>query len=385
MACRLLIHHHAVAYQEGPTIWVQSFIGAWVRELAKHFSQVGLLLATSTERHVHQDVCLDEPNVVLHSLGAKTERNRWKRNARVRRVCREVSGEYDVLLVRGITPRQGLVHDACRTPLKSYLLVGSPRESDPGWGLSPSHLVGKLLYEKRLRELRRIGADSRMIANSQATIDELANDFGVRATFAPTNTISDAHFVTPQRRVLRPRPELLFCGRVVQDKGIEELLHAIALMKSGGRLCTLVVAGDSSSQYRSHLGQLATQLGISEQVQFRGFVPFGDALLALYRSADLYVLPSWHEGFPHSIWEAAASGTPIVTTPVGGIPRLLSSRHVVFAPPRDAGQLVAAIEQLLADPARAWANTLAAHDLALHYTVERSAQQLAELLGAGGH
>lgn len=377
---RLLIHHHAVAYAEPGGIWVQSFIGAWVQALAKHFSAVGLLLASSEQRLVHHDAFIDAPNVILHSLGKKTEGNRWRRNARVRSVCCEVGAKYDVLLVRGVTPRQALVHDACRTAVKCYLLVGSPREGNPGWGLAPRHVMSKLLYEKRVRELRRIGAGSRMIANSPATVDELAEDFGLEASFAPTNTISEKDFEVPRRRPFDSDPALLFCGRVVEDKGIEELLRSIALMNARGLRCTLTVAGDSSPAYRLHLDRLMARLDIAGQVRFLGFVPFGSGLLELYRNADIYVLPSWHEGFPHSVWEAAAGGAPIVTTPVGGIPRLLSPRHAVFVPPRDAEHLAAAIERLLADPDRAWANAQAAHVLAADYTVERSAERLANLL-----
>jgi len=73
-------------------------------------------------------------------------------------------------------------------------------------------------------------------------------------------------------------------------------------------------------------------------------------MLAIHREADLFVFPTLSEGFSLALIEAAASGLPIVTTPVGASPDILFDGHsVVFCPPSDADALVDCVAGLLDD------------------------------------
>jgi glycosyltransferase involved in cell wall biosynthesis len=68
--------------------------------------------------------------------------------------------------------------------------------------------------------------------------------------------------------------------------------------------------------------QAAISQGIADSVEFLGWV-VGDAKLKLLEEADVYVLPSFHEGLPVSILEAMSYGVPVLSTRVGGIPELV--------------------------------------------------------------
>ena len=92
------------------------------------------------------------------------------------------------------------------------------------------------------------------------------------------------------------------------------------------------------------LGNLAHSLGVGERVQYYGYKTAGIELLAYYRRADIFIIASQSsfEGFPRVIWEAMASGLPVVATQVGSIPAYIGN-SAVLVPPKNCDGLVQAI------------------------------------------
>jgi glycosyltransferase involved in cell wall biosynthesis len=135
----------------------------------------------------------------------------------------------------------------------------------------------------------------------------------------------------------------------VKEKGIEELILSVEQLKKEGRFIYLKIVGSVKESYKKYLICLILQLGIENQVSFEGFIKFGNELLSLYRSSDIYILPSYHEGFPHSIWEASLTCTPIIVTKVGGIPGLVNDEMVYFIESKSVSSIVGAINHLLSD------------------------------------
>ena len=94
---------------------------------------------------------------------------------------------------------------------------------------------------------------------------------------------------------------------------------------------------------------LATTLGVDSHVQFRGFIEHGK-LPDHYANADLFVLPSKMEAFGLVLAEAMASGLPVVSTRVGGIPEVVEEGVTgLLVPPNDPPALAEAIIDLLDD------------------------------------
>ncbi len=147
-------------------------------------------------------------------------------------------------------------------------------------------------------------------------------------------------------RLPTDRPLLLFVGRLIAEKGVLELLDAVAsLLKE--RVCQLVVAGDGPQKQR--LGDRARYLGISNHVSFVGHLA-SEQLAQAYGAADVFVLPTYSEGFPTVIAEAMHAGLPIVTTPVGGAADHLGDGiNALFVPPRDDDALADALIRILDD------------------------------------
>jgi glycosyltransferase involved in cell wall biosynthesis len=192
----------------------------------------------------------------------------------------------------------------------------------------------------------------------------------IKAEFIPTNTLQNAHFNSFIFRGFQENPVILFCGRVVKEKGIEELIYAISSLKKAGKIYSLHIVGPISKSYKIYLEHIIEKEGLNKVVYFKGFVKFGNELLSVYRSSDIYVLPSYHEGFPHSIWEAASTSTPIITTKVGGIPGLVSDNEVFFTEVKSAESLKKAIEFVYCNPKITNLKALGAYNLAKSHSIE---------------
>jgi glycosyltransferase involved in cell wall biosynthesis len=90
-------------------------------------------------------------------------------------------------------------------------------------------------------------------------------------------------------------------------------------------------------------------LNIEDQVKFLGYVP-DEKLPSLYSASDIFVLPAIYENFPFAILEAQATGLPVISTKVGGIPEFLVDNENGFViDPGDSIQLTQRLLALLQD------------------------------------
>jgi glycosyltransferase involved in cell wall biosynthesis len=139
---------------------------------------------------------------------------------------------------------------------------------------------------------------------------------------------------------------LLFLGRLGKNKGIYDILIAIAKLVPEFPSIYLLAGGDGElDQVRDK----AKSLGIADRVEILGWVK-GAAKEALLARAAIYLLPSYAENLPMSVLEAMAAGLPVISTPVGGIPSAIEDGvEGLLVPPGDTEALTEAIRRLLAD------------------------------------
>ena len=159
------------------------------------------------------------------------------------------------------------------------------------------------------------------------------------------------YFTTPPATTTLPRatPCVLFAGRLTPEKGASHLLQAIAKINHHPRV---IVAGDGPQG--KYLGELAESLGISDRVEFSGWLSPAQ-LRAHIERATLIVVPSiWPEPFGIIGIEAMAHARPVVAYDVGGISEWLEHGATGFmVPARDIGALADALDTVLEDPCRA--------------------------------
>lgn len=140
---------------------------------------------------------------------------------------------------------------------------------------------------------------------------------------------------------------LLVLANLSERKGIGTLLRACALLKERGQPFHVTIGGGGDIDgYRA----MAAGLGVAEECRFLGWIGREEAH-AHIRSHDMLLLPSTHEGLPMVILEALSARLPVITTPVGSIPEVLTDGETArIIPVNDARALAGAIVQVGRDP-----------------------------------
>jgi len=143
-------------------------------------------------------------------------------------------------------------------------------------------------------------------------------------------------------------PLVTYCGRLVHEKGVQDLLAAVPRLRRRHRGLRVVVAGTGPAE--TELRQQARSLRLGRSVVFAGFVPDAD-MAALVAAADCAVVPSRYEPFGMVALEAVAAGTPVVAADVGGLAEVVADGRVgVRFPAGDPVALADAASRLLGDP-----------------------------------
>ncbi|MGI9119556.1 MAG: glycosyltransferase family 4 protein [Acidimicrobiales bacterium] len=178
------------------------------------------------------------------------------------------------------------------------------------------------------------------------------------------------------------RPTVLTVARLVEKKGIEDLIEACRLLTDRGVAVRLEVMGDGP--LRSSL-ETAARVGGVDAV-FHGSQP-QERVLEAYSVASVFALPCVvaatgdRDGLPTSVLEAMALGVPVVTTGVNGlVDAVVHDRTGLVVPQHDPAALAGAIGRLLADPALAARLAGAArHRIETRFSLEVSVSQLRSL------
>ena len=151
------------------------------------------------------------------------------------------------------------------------------------------------------------------------------------------------------RPLTREYIRILYVGNLVPIKGLETLIMSLSDLRDLGVKFHATIVGTGPLQ--QSLENLSKQKGIMENVSFKGHVPFGNELFSIYKSSDIYVLPSFSEGSPKTVSEAMAFGLPVVASNVGGIPYIVHDKiDGVLFPPGDVESLTKAIAYLQSNP-----------------------------------
>jgi glycosyltransferase involved in cell wall biosynthesis len=143
----------------------------------------------------------------------------------------------------------------------------------------------------------------------------------------------------------RGRPVIAYVGRLIDGKGVPDLMRAFAQLEGPGAVLCLI--GDGPR--RSDLETLADELGVQDRVACLGYLDEAQALAAIL-AADVIVNPSYTEGLPTAVLEAAFLGRAVLATDVGGTREIIASQRTgVLVAPRDVESLARELARLLAD------------------------------------
>ncbi len=184
-------------------------------------------------------------------------------------------------------------------------------------------------------------------------------------------------------------PVILSVARLVEKKGLSDLIVAAGILRRRGRSFQVEIIG--SGPLRQALEAQVMQLGLSDRVKLLGVQTYDMVCLA-YQQASIFALPCVvtadgdRDGIPNVLLEAMGSGIPVVSTPVSGIPELIESeRDGLLVPPSNPARLADVLDRLLTSPElRERLGRAARAKIEAHFSIDRSSTQLLALFQQGG-
>jgi glycosyltransferase involved in cell wall biosynthesis len=189
-----------------------------------------------------------------------------------------------------------------------------------------------------------------ILSNEWFTIKEIAQKPNITLL---KNSINLDGYLKLNRSIKKQneKVKIVYLGHIGIEKGIMDLIQAIRILDMKGIIGYVVwiFGEDSLPGELDNAIELAKSLMVDNLIIFSEPI-FGDKKMDVYRDADIFVLPSYHEGLPISVIEAMAAGLPVIATRVGGIPDLIDdSKSGILINPKAPVDLANAMMTLIAN------------------------------------
>jgi len=173
-------------------------------------------------------------------------------------------------------------------------------------------------------------------------VNEFAGMDNKAHTIRPMIPYTEYDVITTREYSKKDKYVALFLGRLDRDKGLIELLESMKLLSQKGKDISLKIVGDGA--FMNEVNNYIEANSLQDRVTCLGPVYDDEKKKSYYMEADFYVLPTYHEGFPRTLYEAMIFGTPIITTFVGGIPALMvDGENSMKIQPRSSEDIVRAL------------------------------------------
>ena len=216
------------------------------------------------------------------------------------------------------------------------------------------HWVGQCCETHRTAMQAVLDYADALLIGSRSFADEVCENNGThpdRFTIVPGAT-DTSRFCPRKDRLpgaLSDPPTLLYHGRIDLRKGLGELVDAFPTVAAAHPEVRMIVSGIGPDV--EEVQRRIAAAGLAEQVSMTGWASYDEAP-GVYHRGDLFISPTYSEGFSNTILEAMASGLPVVSTEtVGVVDCLRDGENGLLVPLRDPAALATAIGRLLRDEA----------------------------------
>lgn len=353
----------------------------YIGEFARRFRRVIVFAPIFRGGTEYRGCRIEEPNVRVVELPAfETHLQAARCLPRIGRAFRSAINEIDIVNCRNTAPfgswlyllasRRGatFVYHFTSDPW-SILTAGTRYRGLRG-------LMSRLLYRAAFFVQKRVMRRCYSFVNGRTHCDALK---AITHRIEPivSSALTDDDFSQRTDWSLHAPVRLLYVGYLKHMKGLEYLVEAVDLLRTGGTNVelTLVGAGPMEAALRAH----AAALGIESAIRFHGYVPMGPELRRCYDEADVFVFASLSEGSPRVVLEAMAHALPVISTGVGSVPDLvLDGESGLLVPFRDAHAIANAVRRFLVEPELRQRCGSAAQQVARRHTVDRFVGRIAD-------
>lgn len=173
--------------------------------------------------------------------------------------------------------------------------------------------------------------------------------------------------------------EFLYVGRLLDYKGIEDLIKAIFLIRRSGRQIRLNIVGKGPDYYEAYLKKLVQSMKLGGYVQFHGWIPSTEVRRWMAHASGL-VVPSRREAYGLVALEGMAIGTPLIVSRVGGLIELVSLAYTLTFEPGNIKQLSDALIKAIDNPSLLRSFAAKARERALTFDWEQLAPKYLTIL-----
>lgn len=316
-----------------------------LEEFRKHWERIDVICPRPVEekREKLQEKNNPFENVFFHP----SSKNLWSQPQWIQQKGKELIDlhHHDVMTVHEYPPfYNGIgafhLHEVTRVPyvLEVHHIVGWPAAS------SLTEWFGRVWSRWQIPKNARHAAAVRVV---NGEVKKVLTRWGV-----PANKIQIVPSFYLDAEALRSdastakKYDIVFCARLVENKGLEEVLQAVQSLAG----VTLLIIGDGPERTRSEL--LARRLGILDRVTFTGWLADQQAVIGAIQSGKIFVMNSKSEGGPRVALEAMACGMPVISTRVGVMPDVITNEVNGVFTSGDLANLALTIQSLLGNAAK---------------------------------
>lgn len=383
---KLGFYYHIPIQCEDGQLFMPGYLAVFIDALAREAGELILFMHEAREAdRMHCDTALTAAGISWKNLGEKSPA--WRRSLFHKSVLKNYTRELsslDILLVRGPSALAPYFRRYMGEKTKiAYFVIGDYRESGRNY---PVNTFRQLVIKNYLfwndRAFSKALKNQLILVNSIPLFQRYQKItptlFEVRTT-----TLSGTDFFSRSDTCTSKTIRLAYIGRFDLQKGLLELVKAAAQLSRSMEV-EIHFTGwedDASGPMESAIKRLAEEEGVSDKLFFHGKKTVGEALNVMYRQADIYLIPSYQEGFPRTIWEAMANSCPVIATRVGSIPHYLEhEHHALLIEPKDVGGIVQAVKRMVSDEALRQTLIRNGYALAQTNTLEIQTKRLIQIL-----
>ncbi|MCJ2009670.1 glycosyltransferase family 4 protein [Methylobacterium sp. J-092] len=215
------------------------------------------------------------------------------------------------------------------------------------------HWVGSCCETHRVAMCEVLAHANALLIGGASFVDEVCDRLGsdpARFTIVP-GAVDTARFARGGDGLPAPHDgpvRLFYHGRVDRRKGVLDFIQALAILRERGTPFAATISGIGPDVESSHA--LAAELGFSDaEIRFTGYADY-DTVPSLYRQADVFVSPTYAEGFSNTILEAMAAGLAVVSCHAVGVSDCLrDGENGLLTMPGDVPALAEALTRIVTD------------------------------------
>lgn len=143
---------------------------------------------------------------------------------------------------------------------------------------------------------------------------------------------------------------LLFVGALTPNKGVMDLLAALLMEPISDQRIDVTLVGGGKASYLAEIRSFIAEHELQQAVHIEGYLSDYGEILSRYREADIFILPTYSEGFPRVLYEAMSQGVPVITTSIPTIAaRIEHGKQACLVEPGEPAQIAEAIHNIIVD------------------------------------